>query len=129
MPRAPRHCGINGCVSIVPAGQRCPEHRSTWSTAPRSASSKRTSTRAWRQQRAKVLQRDQHTCQLRYPDICIGTATQIDHCISVADGGGDEMSNCQSVCTPCHQRKSSREAAQARNNWKRLPEPHPGLIL
>ena len=35
-----------------------------------------------------------------------------DHVIPLADGGGHEPSNLQTLCRPCHARKSAREAAE-----------------
>jgi 5-methylcytosine-specific restriction enzyme A len=80
MPRAPRHCGIKGCTVIVPAGKRCPQHQHGWGNSPRTASSGRTGTSAWKVQRAKALQRDQHQGQIRGPR-CTVQATEVDHVI------------------------------------------------
>lgn len=128
MPRrAPKHCGIAGCLQIVPNGKRCPDHKSGWQTSPRTQSSRRTSAAGWKQQRAKALQRDGHMCQIRGPR-CTVTATEVDHIVSVADGGGEDLSSLQSVCHNCHSAKTATEAAAARNGWKRTPEKHPGLL-
>ena len=54
-------------------------------------------------------QRDRHLCQLRYPGICIGTATRCDHIVAVGLGGADTDDNCQGACKPCHDRKTSAE--------------------
>lgn len=39
-------------------------------------------------------------------------ATQVDHVIPLWKGGDDDESNYQSLCEPCHQEKTSIEAAQ-----------------
>lgn len=113
MPRAPKHCGINGCTVLVPNGKRCPEHQSGWKTSPRTASSGRTNTTIWKALRAKALQRDNYQCQLRGPR-CLGAATQADHIKPVHLGGTDTLPNIQSVCGPCHNEKTAREAQAAR---------------
>jgi 5-methylcytosine-specific restriction protein A len=45
-------------------------------------------------------------------------STQVDHIKRLADGGSDERSNKQGLCTPCHDAKSKRE--QARDRAARL---------
>jgi len=81
----------------------------------------------WPQRAARVLRRDGHRCQLRWPG-CIGTATEVDH---RTPGDDHREINLQAVCTPCHRKKSSREgnAAQARRRALRFrpPERHPGI--
>jgi 5-methylcytosine-specific restriction enzyme A len=92
----------------------------------------RTGTRAWKQQRAKALQRDNHECQIRGPH-CTVQATQVDHVVPVSQGGDDSLSNLVSTCATDHAAKTQLEALvgrnrQRRNNWKRQPERHPGLL-
>ena len=111
--RAPKHCGITGCTQLVRPGQRCPEHRTGWATSLPTASSKRTNTTHWKQQRAKALQRDNHQCVIRGPR-CTITATEVDHIISVANGGTDELHNLASTCHNCNTHKTAREAAAGR---------------
>jgi 5-methylcytosine-specific restriction protein A len=114
MPRAPKPCGIQGCTTIVPNGQRCADHSSGWKTSPRTASSARTSTTHWKQQRAKALQRDNHQCVIRGPR-CTTHATQVDHIKPVHLGGTDQLPNLASTCPPCHTSKTAQEAAAARS--------------
>ena len=80
--------------------------------------------------------------ELRYND-CLGIATEVDHIVGVAKLGVDrgranDPANLQAVCTPCHRRKTRREAAEgsaahnrtraaARRARLRVREqPHPG---
>lgn len=74
--------------------------------------------------RPAVLRRDHHQCRLRYEDICIGVATEVDH---IERGDDHSMGNLQAACQPCHGRKSSQEGDQARPRLNRPPETHPAL--
>jgi 5-methylcytosine-specific restriction endonuclease McrA len=96
--------------------------------------------------RKRVLARDEYTCQLRYPGVCVGEATEVDHIVNVAQvlarGGtrqqADHPSNLCGVCTECHSIKTERERATAstesnrrraaaRRDRLRLPaQRHPG---
>ena len=88
--------------------------------------------------RARVLERDGHTCQLQY-DGCLGIATEIDDVIPVSQLGDvtrEDLTddNRQAVCSHCHHVKTEThriaavKAAAARRYARRhLPvEPHPG---
>lgn len=59
------------------------------------------STRAWRKTRARVLQRDGHTCQLRLPRVCIGTAEHVHHTHGRAITG-DNDAYLVAACAPCN---------------------------
>lgn len=108
--RAPHICGRLECTTIVPYGQRfCQAHaKPAWQGA-RTASSRRTGNRRWKVQRAKALQRDGHTCQVRGPRCTVG-ATEVDHIVPVSAGGTDDLSNLQSVCRADHNAKTQAEA-------------------
>lgn len=115
MPRAPKVCSHRDCTTLVLGDTRCPNHKqpSGWSTSPRTASARRTSTAHWKLQRAKALQRDGHQCQIRGPR-CTIQATQVDHVIPVSRGGTDDLTNLMSVCATDHAAKTAREAAEGR---------------
>lgn len=40
---------------------------------------------------------------------------ELDHRIPLIDGGSHELSNLQTLCTPCHRRKTAREASERRS--------------
>jgi 5-methylcytosine-specific restriction protein A len=111
LPRAPKHCGINGCTELVPNGQRCEQHKHGWGKG-----NPRTNTRAHRDLRQRVLARDGHTCQIKYPGICIGHATIADHVLALGLGGQDTDDAMQAACAPCHNRKSSLEGHTAQGH-------------
>ena len=95
--------------------------------------------------RRRVLDRDGHRCQLRYPG-CTGTAVEVDHRVNVAAvlrAGGtrqqaDGPANLWSACGLCHAIKTERErneavaaanrkrAALRRRRLRRPEEKHPG---
>lgn len=68
----------------------------------------------WTQLRKLILARDYYLCQ---PCLTTGRATEavaVDHIIPKAQGGDDDPANLQSICAPCHDAKTAREAAEAR---------------
>jgi 5-methylcytosine-specific restriction endonuclease McrA len=129
MPRAPRRCpgDDHACPNLVRNAAYCPDHTKSWK-GKRTKSGQVTSTAAWKRLRLQILKRDNYRCQERGPR-CTGRATQVDHIVNVAAGGAElDPANLQSICPSCNAIKASREAAKARNAWKRQPERHPGLI-
>jgi 5-methylcytosine-specific restriction protein A len=48
--------------------------------------------------------------------VCIGTASQLDHVVPLAEGGADTDANSVAACVPCHRQKSSREGHAARGH-------------
>ena len=89
-------------------------------------------------QRARILKRDEHVCQLQLPG-CLWYATVVDHILPLALIGADHPmavydTMLQSACSSCHARKTEAEklAGIRRSNArraarKRLPQAkHPG---
>lgn len=95
-----------------------------WGTGARD----RTGTAEHRARRKRVLERDEHQCQIRRPG-CLGEANILDHIIPFARGGADSDANSQSTCQPCHDWKTQQEAAEGRalRGRRRPAKPHPGL--
>ena len=60
-------------------------------------------TQRWKNQRLRVLQRDGYVCQY-----CGGEATQVDHVIARAMGGGHDLDNLVACCALCNSRKGSK---------------------
>jgi 5-methylcytosine-specific restriction endonuclease McrA len=53
---------------------------------------------------------------------------ELDHVVPLIEGGGHELSNLQTLCTPCHKRKTAQEAA-ARREARRESEEEGVLAL
>lgn len=58
---------------------------------------------------------------------CTRRAASVDHIVPASEGGTDDMSNLQALCTLHHRRKTGREGQRARtyHSKKRPPEGHP----
>ncbi|MGV0675842.1 HNH endonuclease [Mycolicibacterium fortuitum] len=121
MARAPKLCGATGCTTLVRGHTYCPHHQRQrgW----RRGGTTRTNTTEHRARHDRVLQRDGYQCSLRYPGICIGTATICDHIVALTEHGADSDDNCQAACEPCHRRKTSHEGHRARWGDSNAPAP------
>lgn len=64
----------------------------------------------WEQTRKRVLEREPlcRTCAVTGRAVL---AVTVDHILAKAMGGGDEETNLQPLCDPCHKAKTAREAA------------------
>lgn len=60
------------------------------------------STRAWRVTRARILERDDNTCQIRIPGVCTQVGDQVHHLIG--KGVSDADADLQAACLPCNVR-------------------------
>ena len=74
--------------------------------------------------RPAVLERDGYRCQIRFHEVCIGVANQVDH---MGDRNDHRPEVLRAACGPCHQRRSSQQGRAARPSEQRPPEPHPAL--
>jgi 5-methylcytosine-specific restriction protein A len=92
----------------------CQRHtRSGWATHRPPANSYAYGS-GWSERARQVLQRDGYRCQLRYPDICVGRASQVDHIVQPEAGGGSDPANLRAVCVRCHARRTGRQGALAK---------------
>ncbi|WMM73018.1 HNH endonuclease signature motif containing protein [Rhodococcus pyridinivorans] len=80
------------------------------------------STRQWRNQRQRALDRDGHRCV-----DCTAPAVEVDHIVGRGDGGTDDLENLRSLCVRCHDRYTRAQTRRARGG-RRPREQHPGLI-
>lgn len=78
-----------------------------WSTMSRH---KRGYGTAWNKLRLRILQRDKRLCRSCKRKGLTTVATQVDHIVPKARGGGDDETNLQSLCQPCHDLKTIEDA-------------------
>jgi 5-methylcytosine-specific restriction enzyme A len=105
--KVPRPCLI--CNVPTTNGPRCPQHTpKKWAGANTSMPS------GWTKTRREQLQREPN-CR-----VCGAPATEADHVINRAAGGGPLI---QSLCKRCHAEKTAREGAAARKAARRRGGP------
>lgn len=65
--------------------------------------------REWRRLKQRVHERDSWTCRQ-----CerVTMKLECDHIVNKAQGGTDDMDNLQSLCKPCHDKKTLQESKQ-----------------
>jgi 5-methylcytosine-specific restriction endonuclease McrA len=101
---------------------RCPKCRGkAWSRRPPANSYAYGS--GWAARARQVLKRDGYRCQLRFGDICIGKASQVDHIVQPEAGGGSDLANLRAVCRPCHARRTGRQGALAKQRAAQRRNP------
>jgi 5-methylcytosine-specific restriction protein A len=78
--------------------------------------------------RQQIMDRDGWLCQINGPTGSV-QATQADHRVPHAEGGSDDITNGQAVCSNCHDAKTQqeRQRGQAKRSRKRNPMRHPGM--
>lgn len=81
-----------------------------WTTAAETTTSRGYGA-AWRRLRESIMVRDHGLCQVCARAGRIEPASEVDHIRNRADGGTDEPGNLQAICSECHRRKTSAEAA------------------
>jgi 5-methylcytosine-specific restriction enzyme A len=123
-----RVCLTRGCPNRIPilpgrkTPSRCPECRGgAWSHPPPANLYAYGS--GWQVIRKQVLVRDRYQCQLRYPDICVSKASQVDHIVQPEAGGGSDLANLRAVCVRCHARRTGRQGALAKQRAAQQKNP------
>ena len=91
-------CPEPGCPAITDGG-RCLRHQKP--PPPRPRFRDRVYGPDWRRIRLQVLV-EQPYCA------CGARATQVDHIISLKDGGTNDRANLVASCKPCHSRKTAK---------------------
>ena len=102
---------IGGFVLWGLVSERRKEEREHRAAIRREANDRRRpSSTAWRRARATALHRDRYRCVQ-----CGRAAEEVDHIRPRAMGGDVyALSNLQSMCKPCHKRKTARQAGEIR---------------
>lgn len=91
----------------------------------------------WPEITLRILRRDHHRCQHVRQDTgrkCGRQARDVDHVISYKDGGSDDDSNLQALCTWHHRQKTGREGGTASGRSRRAKRDavkpiHPGIMV
>lgn len=110
--RIPKACRKQGCNKVTTdSSGYCDDHKSCgWQRHQNGkTSSQRGYGSKWRKLRVVVLGRDKHLCQECLKRGLYVTASTVDHITPKAHGGGDDLSNLQSLCYSCHKAKTARE--------------------
>ncbi|MND23238.1 HNH endonuclease [compost metagenome] len=63
--------------------------------------------RSWRKLKQQVHERDDWTCCHCHS---VTMELECDHIVNTAQGGTDDLDNLQSLCKPCHDKKSLAES-------------------
>jgi 5-methylcytosine-specific restriction protein A len=112
MPSKPlKPCKHIGCINLS-VDTYCYEHQQSKPSYDmnRPNATRRGYDARWRKVRKLALLRDKGTCQhcLRHGEYT--PATEVDHIIAIVDGGSRlDLNNLQSLCKPCHSRKTVLE--------------------
>ncbi len=113
--RAARPCKHGGCPSKATDGRFCDRHAAIPEVVRpydrwRGSSHLRGYDADWGKVRAFVLERDHHLCQHCLRKEILTPAREVDHIVPIAQGGARlDPDNCQSLCKPCHSRKTATE--------------------
>src|SRR5262245_14132736 len=62
---------------------------------------------------ALIKMRDKHLCQACLQQGRVTIGVEVDHIVPLYQGGGDDDSNKQLLCVPCHKAKTKRESSVA----------------
>lgn len=106
------------CGKWIPAdaGPRCPRCKAEY--AQTSARGRRTRGGTWARIVARVKARDGHQC--KWPGGCSATTNlEVHHLISVAEGGGDDLSNLITLCHHHHVMATKGSGDRRRRRSKR----------
>lgn len=119
--RPPRQCNRPMCKGLSRDGSNyCPKHKpeqkSGWSRYREKTGNRHQAGygHKWDKLRKAVLIRDRHLCQVCLKLGVMTEAKQVDHILNKAAGGTDDMHNLQSICWPCHKRKTAQESKEGK---------------
>lgn len=77
----------------------------------------------------KDLLRKYPVCMLQIAGTCTHWATEIHHVIGRKRAGRHiGGKNLITACHECHNHETQKDAIESRDDWKRKPEKHPGVL-
>ncbi len=113
--KAKRGCSYPGCTALVSSGSRCAKHQrqanqKRWAkeNAARPSSSAQGYDARWRKIRLMHLREHPLCVECSRRGLTVA-ATEVDHITPLAQGGTHAADNLQSLCKPCHSRKTAAE--------------------
>jgi 5-methylcytosine-specific restriction enzyme A len=117
MPSKPAHpCNQPGCGALILEGSKCEKHKKESAKGYdlyRGSRQSRGYDTTWDKIRLQVLKRDDYLCQhCLKNDGRMVPAEHVDHIVrftSNADPLRTDLTNLQSLCRPCHSRKTVKE--------------------
>lgn len=125
--RAPHPCAEPGCAALVHHGSRCPAHR----RAPirdleqvrryddrRGTAAERGYDARWRKVRELKLATNP-LCEECERQGYVMPGELIDHIVAKRNGGTDDLSNLQTLCRPCHAKKTAEDVAVGARRHRR----------
>lgn len=112
--RTPRPCRKCGCPGkTTETHGYCDEHAdlASWGKWQKQHGNrhKRGYGRDWELIRKRILERDGYLCQMCLSEGLYTSASHVDHIVPKQKGGTNAESNLQSLCKPCHARKTATE--------------------
>jgi 5-methylcytosine-specific restriction enzyme A len=77
----------------------------------------------YRRNRDECMRRARWRYELRLGGVRIGAASECDHVVAVADGGGHELSNLRAACSPCHKARTAQQGGGFRRGGGTREDP------
>jgi len=109
----PKPCPVARCRNMTTKKGRCDDHQPiTWKSSEGKTAAERGYGYKWKKVRGQALERDSYLCQSCLKQGIVTRATDVDHILNKAQGGTDDLDNLQSLCNPCHKRKTIEERSQ-----------------
>lgn len=106
----PKQCNSAGCKEYSIYQGRCEKHKpKAWASSEGKTPTERGYGSVWRKIRKQALLRDNHLCLVCLSNGIYTQAQEVDHILNKAQGGDDSLDNLQSICKPCHKRKTIEE--------------------
>lgn len=111
---APKACKHPGCKRLARHGAWCIEHKPIRGYGKHGSEGKRKTGRNGVADRARIHRRDNGLCQHCLCRGIVMPGTEVDHITPLSDGGADDDSNKQLLCSACHKAKTAVERRHRR---------------